>query len=135
MDQHAQFRSTVRTVLTILLDETSDPADRVQHATDMLLGLSVPMPQGGARSQPRPGGEPESLARNPDKADNCGIFVPKINVLGDNERMIRAVLAAYRELGVTISASDTRAIISWTTPAQNLLPAGASITQALELGS
>lgn len=46
MDQHAQFRSAVRTVLTILQDETRDPADRVKRATDILLGLPVPMPQG-----------------------------------------------------------------------------------------
>ncbi len=43
MDQHAQFRQAVRIVLTILLDETSDPADRVRRATDILLGLPVPM--------------------------------------------------------------------------------------------
>lgn len=43
MDQHALFRQAVRTVLTILLDETRDPADRVKHATDILLGLPVPM--------------------------------------------------------------------------------------------
>lgn len=50
MDQHAQFRSAVRTVLTILLDEESEPADRVKRATDILLGLPVPMPQAGTRS-------------------------------------------------------------------------------------
>jgi hypothetical protein len=50
MDQHAQFRSAVRAVLTILLDEESDPAERVKRATDILLGLSVPMPQVGTRS-------------------------------------------------------------------------------------
>lgn len=52
MDQQAQFRSAVRAVLTILLDEASDPAERVQRATDMLLALPVPMPQVGSRSQP-----------------------------------------------------------------------------------
>lgn len=45
-DENAQFRDTVRAVLTILLDETSDSADRVKQATDILLGLPVPMPQG-----------------------------------------------------------------------------------------
>lgn len=49
-DQHAQFRSAVRTVLTILLDESSNSNDQVKRATDILLGLPVPMPQGVSRS-------------------------------------------------------------------------------------
>lgn len=43
MDQHAQFRSAVRTVLMILLDEACDPAERVKRAQDILLALPVPM--------------------------------------------------------------------------------------------
>jgi hypothetical protein len=42
-------------------------------------------------------------------------------VLGPNERMIRAVLAAYCNLGVTIYSADTGGIISWIQPAQTLL--------------
>ena len=52
MDQQAQFRGAVRTVLTILLDDTRDHAERVQRATDILLALPVPMPAAVARSQP-----------------------------------------------------------------------------------
>ena len=44
MDQHTQFRTAVRTVLTILMEEDRDPADRVRRATEILLGLPVPMP-------------------------------------------------------------------------------------------
>lgn len=38
-----QFRSAVREVLTILLDEAIDPADRVKRAADILLGLPIPV--------------------------------------------------------------------------------------------
>jgi hypothetical protein len=44
MDQNTQFRTAVRSVLTILLDEERDPQDRVRRATEILLGLPVPMP-------------------------------------------------------------------------------------------
>ncbi|WP_322817211.1 hypothetical protein [Chloroflexus sp.] len=36
-----QFRSAVREILTILLDEAIDPADRVKSAADILLGLPI----------------------------------------------------------------------------------------------
>jgi hypothetical protein len=61
------------------------------------------------------------LAEHPEKAGDCGIIVPRLGVLGPSERMIRAVLAAYRELGVTIYSADTGGIISWIEPAQTLL--------------
>lgn len=51
MDEHTQFRTAVRTVLTILLEEDCDPADRVQRATEILLGLPVPMPSGDQTDQ------------------------------------------------------------------------------------
>ncbi|MCG8349235.1 MAG: hypothetical protein MI924_15820 [Chloroflexales bacterium] len=66
MDQHAQFRSAVRAVLTILLDEASDPADRVKRATDILLGLPVPMPPTGTRAIPRPDHAPALYLAGPD---------------------------------------------------------------------
>lgn len=72
------------------------------------------------------------LAENPEKADDCGIIVPRLGALGQNERMIRAVLAAYRELGITIYTAETGAIIQWAAPAQNLLTVGAG--EFLDLG-
>jgi hypothetical protein len=77
MDQHAQFRSAVRTVLTILLDETSDPADRVQRATDILLGLPVPMPQVGARSQPSVEPAPTLYLAGPDGLPTTTEYTPE----------------------------------------------------------
>ncbi len=61
------------------------------------------------------------MSSNPEKADDCGIVIPNLRVLGSNERMIRAVLAAYRELGITIYLADTGAVVAWAKPARTLV--------------
>lgn len=76
MDQHAQFRSAVRHVLTILLDDARDPADRVQRATDMLLGLPVPMPQGGIPTMPEPERTPLVYLAGPDGLPTMREYIP-----------------------------------------------------------
>ncbi len=76
MDQHAQFRNAVRTVLTILLDEESDPADRVKRATDILLGLSVPMPQVGTRSITSAERAPTLYLAGPDGLPTTTEYIP-----------------------------------------------------------
>lgn len=43
MDQHIHFRRAVCDVLTILLDESRSPSERVTRAADILLGLPVPV--------------------------------------------------------------------------------------------
>lgn len=76
MDQHAQFRLAVRTVLTILLDETRDAQDRVQQATNVLLGLPVPMPEQTAPTTPAYDPESVLYVAGPDGLPTTTVYTP-----------------------------------------------------------
>jgi|SRR5579859_1936358 len=76
LDQHAQFRSAVRAVLTILLDEGRHPAERVTRATAILLGLPVPMPQVGTRERQSAERAPTLYRAGPDGLPTTTEYTP-----------------------------------------------------------
>lgn len=47
-----------------------------------------------------------------DACDGCAIVVPNLRILGPS-RMIRAILAAYRELDIPIYLADHALVIDW----------------------
>lgn len=77
MDQYAQFRRAVHTALTILLDETRDAQDRVQQATDMLLGLPVPMPEQPAQATPAYDPDAVFYIAGPDGLPTTEVYTPE----------------------------------------------------------
>lgn len=97
MDQHAQFRSAVRQVLTILLDEASDPADRVKHATDILLGLSVPMPQAGVQTMSEPERAPTLYLAGPDGLPTAIEYLPDAEEGSLTDEEVAIMLREQRE--------------------------------------
>lgn len=97
-DHDIQFRSTVRTVLKILLDEQIPSEERIRQATTLLLRLPVPMPSLDHPELPADDQEPTLYRAGSDGLPTQTPYVPAADERPLTEEEVALMLPMYHRV-------------------------------------